>query len=84
MPMRSSRSTLTADCAPDGFSSRHKIGLTSEPMQTLLGVDEPDFGYILDDMVVPDGATVPATASARPASNRKWLSCFAIRYAGRM
>ena len=27
----------------------HKIGLTSEPMQTLLGVDEPDFGYILDD-----------------------------------
>ncbi len=37
----------------------HKIGLTSEPMQTLLGVDEPDFGYILDDMVVPDGAAVP-------------------------
>ena len=36
----------------------HKIGLTSKPMQTLLGVDEPDFGYILDDMVVPDGASV--------------------------
>jgi 2-oxo-3-hexenedioate decarboxylase/2-keto-4-pentenoate hydratase len=36
----------------------HKIGLTSEPMQNLLGVDEPDFGYILDDMVVPDGAAV--------------------------
>ncbi|GAY16768.1 2-keto-4-pentenoate hydratase [Mycobacterium sp. shizuoka-1] len=36
----------------------HKIGLTSPPMQTLLGVDEPDFGYILDDMVVADGATV--------------------------
>nr|WP_081347099.1 fumarylacetoacetate hydrolase family protein [Mycobacteroides chelonae] len=30
----------------------HKIGLTSEPMQTLLGVDQPDFGFILDDMVV--------------------------------
>lgn len=29
-----------------------KIGLTSEPMQTLLGVDEPDFGFILDDMVI--------------------------------
>ncbi|MCF6388336.1 fumarylacetoacetate hydrolase family protein [Mycobacterium sp. MBM] len=29
-----------------------KIGLTSRPMQTLLGVDEPDFGYVLDDMVV--------------------------------
>ncbi|WP_328353309.1 fumarylacetoacetate hydrolase family protein [Mycobacterium sp. NBC_00419] len=37
----------------------HKIGLTSEPMQTLLGVDEPDFGYILDDMVVANGAAVP-------------------------
>lgn len=35
----------------------HKIGLTSEPMQTLLGVDEPDFGYILDSMVVPNGGT---------------------------
>ncbi|HEX7824143.1 MAG TPA: 2-keto-4-pentenoate hydratase, partial [Mycobacterium sp.] len=30
----------------------HKIGLTSKPMQTLLGVDAPDFGFILDDMVV--------------------------------
>ena len=34
----------------------HKIGLTSAPMQPLLGVGEPDFGYILDDMVLPDGA----------------------------
>lgn len=30
----------------------HKIGLTSAPMQKLLGVDEPDFGAILDDMVL--------------------------------
>lgn len=29
-----------------------KIGLTSTPMQQLLGVDEPDYGYILDDMVI--------------------------------
>lgn len=36
----------------------HKIGLTSAPMQTLLGVDEPDFGYILDQMVVPSGAAL--------------------------
>lgn len=36
----------------------HKIGLTSEPMQTLLGVDEPDFGYILDDMVVANGSAL--------------------------
>ena len=31
-----------------------KIGLTSAPMQTLLRVDEPDFGFIVDDMVVND------------------------------
>lgn len=35
-----------------------KVGLTSEPMQTLLGVDEPDYGYVLDDMVVSTGSTV--------------------------
>jgi len=29
----------------------HKIGLTSQPMQDLLGVDEPDFGYVLGDMI---------------------------------
>ncbi|KUH85581.1 MULTISPECIES: fumarylacetoacetate hydrolase family protein [unclassified Mycobacterium] len=29
-----------------------KIGLSSAPMQTLLGVDEPDFGFIVDDMVI--------------------------------
>lgn len=43
----------------------HKIGLTSQPMQELLGVDEPDFGYILDDMVV-EGAAVPAARFCAP------------------
>ena len=33
----------------------HKIGLTSEGIQTQLGVDEPDFGRLLDTMVVDDG-----------------------------
>jgi 2-keto-4-pentenoate hydratase len=44
----------------------HKIGLTSEPMQTLLGVDEPDFGYILDDMVLGNGAAVSAARFCSP------------------
>jgi 2-keto-4-pentenoate hydratase len=44
----------------------HKIGLTSEPMQTLLGVDEPDFGYILDEMVLTHGAAVAATQFCAP------------------
>ena len=39
----------------------HKIGLTSAAMQDLLGVTEPDYGHLLDDMVYVDhgsGATV--------------------------
>jgi 2-oxo-3-hexenedioate decarboxylase/2-keto-4-pentenoate hydratase len=44
----------------------HKIGLTSAPMQELLGVDEPDFGYVLDSMVVPNGGVLPVTAFCAP------------------
>ncbi|HEY9305772.1 MAG TPA: fumarylacetoacetate hydrolase family protein [Mycobacterium sp.] len=44
----------------------HKIGLTSEPMQSLLGVDEPDFGYILDDMVLTNGTAAAATRFCAP------------------
>ncbi|MGE5697355.1 MAG: 2-keto-4-pentenoate hydratase [Candidatus Sericytochromatia bacterium] len=44
----------------------HKIGLTSAPMQELLGVDEPDFGYILDNMVLSDAAEVTLTDFCAP------------------
>jgi 2-oxo-3-hexenedioate decarboxylase/2-keto-4-pentenoate hydratase len=44
----------------------HKIGLTSAPMQELLGVNEPDFGYILDSMILPNDAAVPVTAFCAP------------------
>ena len=36
-----------------------KIGLTSKAMQTLLGVNEPDYGHLLDSMVVENGSAVP-------------------------
>ena len=32
-----------------------KVGLTSLPMQQMLGVDEPDYGVLLDGMMVEDG-----------------------------
>jgi 2-keto-4-pentenoate hydratase len=36
-----------------------KVGLTSEAMQNQLGVDQPDFGPLLDDMEVADGGVCP-------------------------
>src|SRR5258708_20435549 len=44
----------------------HKIGLTSKAMQEQLGVNEPDYGFILDTMVVPSGSTLPRTAFLLP------------------
>lgn len=37
-----------------------KIGLTSRAMQSQLGIDTPDSGVLLDDMLFADGAVVPA------------------------
>ncbi|WP_373850171.1 2-keto-4-pentenoate hydratase [Jeotgalibaca porci] len=37
-----------------------KIGLTSEAVQKALGVDEPDYGHLLNTMVIGNGETVPA------------------------
>lgn len=44
----------------------HKVGLTAVAMQQLLGVDEPDFGHLLDDMVHPDGGAVRAARYCAP------------------
>ncbi len=49
-----------------GVLCGHKIGLTSAPMRELLGVSEPDFGYILDSMVLPNGAEVPVSGFCAP------------------
>ena len=44
----------------------YKIGLTSAAMQAQLGVDEPDYGFIGDDMVYPHGAELPSGAFISP------------------
>lgn len=38
----------------------HKIGLTSKAMQLAVGIDQPDSGFLLDDMLFADGGVVPA------------------------
>src|SRR6202790_2679677 len=37
----------------------HKVGLTSKAMQRSSAIDEPDYGHLLDDMIIADGAKVP-------------------------
>ncbi|AWW74408.1 2-keto-4-pentenoate hydratase [Erythrobacter sp. KY5] len=44
----------------------HKIGLTSKSVQQQLGVDQPDFGVLFDDMEIASGARVDASALIQP------------------
>lgn len=37
----------------------HKVGLTSKAMQASSKIDEPDYGYIFDDLLLENGAKVP-------------------------
>jgi 2-oxopent-4-enoate hydratase len=43
-----------------------KVGLTSRPMQQMLGVREPDFGVLLDDMAVEDGDEIELDRLLQP------------------
>jgi 2-keto-4-pentenoate hydratase len=44
----------------------YKLGLTSAPMQALMGVDSPDFAPVLASHLRPDGATVTAGSFIAP------------------
>lgn len=43
-----------------------KIGLTSEAVQRQVGVDQPDFGVLLDDMRFDDGDVIPTEVLLQP------------------
>lgn len=43
-----------------------KIGLTSPAMQEMVGVDEPDYGHLLDDMFVYEGMGLDASQLLQP------------------
>ncbi|MFL6562945.1 MAG: 2-keto-4-pentenoate hydratase [Bacillus sp. (in: firmicutes)] len=43
-----------------------KIGLTSFAMQELLGVDQPDYGHLLDRMKIPNGGSIPMETLFNP------------------
>jgi len=44
----------------------HKIGLTSRAMQLAMNIDEPDSGYLLDDMIFRNGSSLEAAAFCDP------------------
>ena len=44
----------------------HKVGLTSAAMQRLLGVDEPDYGHLLDDFFFLEHAPIPVGRFLQP------------------
>jgi 2-keto-4-pentenoate hydratase len=37
----------------------HKVGLSSKAMQDMMGVDEPDYGHLLSDMVYSEQTPIP-------------------------
>ncbi len=51
----------------DGARVRgHKVGLSSPVMQQMMGVDEPDYGHLLDSMVLAQDTPIPAAAYCYP------------------
>ncbi len=43
-----------------------KIGVTSRAVMNMLGVFQPDFGYMLDSMIVADGDSIPMSTLIQP------------------
>ncbi len=43
-----------------------KIGVTSQAVMNMLGVHQPDFGYLLDGMVYNEGESIPMSTLIQP------------------
>ena len=56
----------------------HKVGLTSKAMQRSSGIDEPDYGVLLDDMVFADGARIKAADFCVPRVEVEL--CFVLKH----
>ncbi|WP_455354329.1 2-keto-4-pentenoate hydratase [Streptomyces sp. SYSU K217416] len=44
----------------------HKVGLSSPVMQQMMGVNEPDYGHLLDDMLLYEDQPVPVARYCAP------------------
>ena len=53
----------------------HKVGLSSKAMQEMMGVDEPDYGHLLDEMAVFEDRPVPRAGTCIRGSRSRSASC---------
>lgn len=60
----------------------HKVGLTSRPMQELLGVDSPDHGPVLGSTVYADGAAISLSRFIQPKIEAEIVCVLGERLAG--
>jgi 2-keto-4-pentenoate hydratase len=44
----------------------HKVGCTNSVIQQLFNIDEPDYGHLLDDMLMVDGAAISMRSLVQP------------------
>src|SRR5712692_5199624 len=68
---------LERKLAEGGRLACRKVGLTSRAMQQQLGVGEPDFGFLLQAMLVPSGGTLQRGELLQPRVEPEiafWLS----------
>jgi 2-keto-4-pentenoate hydratase len=76
------RYNVEARLAAGAVVTGHKIGLTSPAVQAQLGVDQPDYGTLLDEMEVADGGTTNAGAYIAPRVELELAFVLGERLAG--
>ena len=60
----------------------HKVGLTSKPMQQMVGVDSPDYGPVLASTIYRDGDTIPVSRFIAPKIEAEIVFVIGERLAG--
>ena len=60
----------------------YKVGLTSKPMQQMIGVDSPDYGPILASTVYADGDTVSMATLIQPKMEAEIIAVMGERLQG--
>ena len=59
-------SNIRRRLATGGMVLGHKVGLSSKAMQEMMGVDEPDYGHLLSDMLQSEDTPVVASRYLLP------------------